>query len=92
MREARGSVARVGVDGILAPVGDNVDLPLPLGHLGLGHHHPLLVDGVDVAFGVARVEDGVVRVVLLLTAHGGDGGVRDLAEEHSVSVLDKDSR
>ena len=47
------------------PVGDDVYLPLPLGHLGRGHHQPLLVDGVQAALGVTRVEDRVVNVVLL---------------------------
>ena len=49
------------------PVGDDVYLPLPLGHLGGGHHQPLLIDGVEAALGVTRVEDRVVHVVLLPT-------------------------
>ena len=69
------------------PVGDDVYLPLPLGHLGGGHHQPLLIDGVEAALGVTRVEDGVVHIILLLATHGSDGGVGDLAGEHPVPVL-----
>ena len=87
MREACGAAASVGVDRVLAPVGDDVDLPLPLGHLGRSHHQALLVHGVEAALGITRVEDGVVHIILLLAAHGSDGGVGDLAGKHPVPVL-----
>ena len=75
---AGGAVAGVGVDGVLPAVGDDVDLSLPVGDLGLGDHLASLVDGEEVALAVPGVEDWVLNIILFLATHGRDRGLRHL--------------
>merc|ERR1711988_665891 len=88
--QALASPAGVDVDLVLVLVGDDVDVPLPLGNAGLLDDLPLLIDGEEVPLLISGVEDLIVGVVLLLAGHGNDGVVRDLAVEGVVTVADVD--
>ena len=88
--QALTSLGGVDIDLVLVLVGDDVDVPLPLGNAGLLDDLPLLIDGEEVPLLISSVEDLVVGVVLLLAGHGNDGVVRDLAVEGVVTVADVD--
>ena len=92
MGEAGAASTGVGVDGVLATVGDDVNLSLATWNLGLGHNLAFLVHGVEIALSISGIEDGVVKVILLLTAHSSDCRLRDLAGKGFDSILEIDSR